>query len=180
MYSAFLDDGSHAARVQLTANRGRQDCAALPSAHLLLTHHGCDITDLLTPKAFGLFYLQTLARSPADTKALWILQKKPTEQLTPCSTDLGSALTPSSPLVQQLFLSRAPMSLCQPFAVAICMSAALCSSTNTVQNTSFPTKCLHRANLHYNYFLVPITEALKDEYKSHSHVLWHYIRCEGI
>lgn len=65
----------------------------LPSAYLLLTHHGCDVTDPLRPKSFGLFYLQTLASSPADTEALGTLQKKPTEQLTPCSTDLGSALS---------------------------------------------------------------------------------------
>lgn len=150
----------------------------LPSAYLLLTHHGCDVTDPLRPKSFGLFYLQTLASSPADTKALGTLQKKPTEQLTPCSTDLGSAL--SSSLDRQLFLSQAPMLSCQPFPEVICTSVVLHSSTNTVQNTSFPTRCLHRANLQYNYFLVLITAALKDEYKSHPHALWCYIQCEGI
>lgn len=176
MYSAFLDDGHPHCRYPasnlLLKEEGR---IVLPPAHLLLTHLGCDVTDPLTPKSFGLFYFQTPASSPADTKALRTPQKEPTEQL--CA-DLGSALSSQLPLVQQLFPSQAPVLSCQPVPGVICMSAVLHSST--VQNTSLPTKCLHTANLQYNYFLMPITEALKDEYKSHPHTLWHYIRCEGI
>lgn len=151
----------------------------LPSAYLLLTHHGCDVTDPLRPKSFGLFYLQTLASSPADTKALGTLQNP--QSSSPHAPQIWALLSAlSSSLDRQLFLSQAPMLSCQPFPEVICTSVVLHSSTNTVQNTSFPTRCLHRANLQYNYFLMLITEALKDEYKSHPHALWCYIQCEGI
>lgn len=51
--------------------------------------------------------------------------------------------------------------------------------TNTIQNTSLPTKCLHRADLQHNDFLVPIIEALKDVYESQPDVLRCYVRCRG-
>lgn len=128
------------------------------------------------------YFIYRPLQVPLQTQELYGSSRRNPQSSSPRAPQIWALLSaPSSPLVQQLFLLfRAPMPSWQPFPVVICMPAVLCSSTNTVQNTSFPTKCLHRANLQYNYFLMSITEALKDEYKSYPRVLWHYIRCEGI
>lgn len=98
-----------------------------------------------------------------------------------CSIYLGSALNSEAP---HLFGSSSCHKL-QRFHANLFQASSACQqqystaytplNTNTIQNTSLPTKCLHRADLQYNYFLVPIIETLKDMYKFHPDALLHYI-----
>lgn len=98
-----------------------------------------------------------------------------------CSIYLGSAVNSEAP---HLFGSSSCHKL-QRFHANLFQASSACQqqystaytplNTNTIQNTSLPTKCLHRADLQYNYFLVPIIETLKDTYKFHPDALLHYI-----
>lgn len=83
-----------------------------------------------------------------------------------CSIYLGSVLNSEAPHLfgsssrRKLWcfhanLFQAP-SACQQYSTAYTPL-----NTNTIQNTSLPTKCPHRADLQYNYFLLPIIETLR-------------------
>lgn len=90
---------------------------------------------------------------------------------------LGSALNSEAPhLFGSFFLSQAPTLPRQPFpGIHLRVSSTPQHipplHTNTIQNTSLPTKCPHRADLQHNDFLVPVIEALKGVYEPQPDVL---------
>lgn len=120
--------------------------------------------------------MQILTSLPADTKApksklrtaLFRLYRPHGKRFTPLLSIFRlHAQFQGSPLVWQQFSSEAPMLSCQPFQGIICISAVLHGTYSThhrhnPQNTPLPTKCLHRADLQDNDFLVPVTETLED------------------
>lgn len=135
--------------------------------------------------------MQTLTSFPAERKALvgnsgllCLDFPDPLERGSQdCSIYLGSALNSrGSPLVWQLLLvtsSNASMPTFSRHHLRVSSTPQHILHTNTIQNTSLPTKCLHRADLQHNDFLVPVIEALKDVYESQPDVLRCYVRCRG-
>lgn len=98
---------------------------------------------------------------------------------------LGSALSSDAPCLFGSSSCHKP----QRFHANLFQASSTCQwystaytplNTNTIQNTSLPTKCLRRADLQYNYFLTPVIETLKDVYKFHPGMPLRYIWCGGI